>query len=179
MDGRRGYLPKDLLSFAHTDQAPFRDLKWSVQGLLNLCDNGPKDGGLVIVPDIHKIHHEFFMNLGKGDLKGDWYKFTEEEKKDPVFRNAIKVCGKAGDLMLFDSRTSIVILSLRRKTLELVSISARFPKKWSWIILESIDMMPGLIRDAAATTQGMGLECSRLFPKEQMRILRRLSQQFL
>ena len=105
MNGKTKFKPQDPLSFVHSDQSPQRDFLWSVQSLVNLCDNGEEDGGLVIVPETHKIHREFFNKIGKENIKTDWYKFSEEEKKDPVFQNYVKVSGKAGDIMLCDSRT--------------------------------------------------------------------------
>jgi ectoine hydroxylase-related dioxygenase (phytanoyl-CoA dioxygenase family) len=105
MDGRKGFPPQSIIETAHSDQSPLRDKLWSVQGLLNLNDCGEDDGGLVIIPDTHKMHQEFFKKLGKSDHPDDWYKFKENDKKDPIFQTAIKICGKAGDFMMWDSRT--------------------------------------------------------------------------
>jgi hypothetical protein len=105
MDGRRGYEPASIIDTAHSDQAPIRNGLWSYQGIVNLCDCGPEDGGFVCIPDTHKIHPEFFKKIGKETHQWDWYKFTDENKKDPIFQNAIKINGKAGDVFLFDSRT--------------------------------------------------------------------------
>lgn len=105
MDGRRGFQPISIIDTAHSDQAPVRNGLWSYQGIVNLCDCGPEDGGFVAIPDTHKIHQEFFKKIGQEKHPWDWYKFTDEEKKDSIFQNAIKICGKAGDMFLFDSRT--------------------------------------------------------------------------
>ena len=105
MNGKLGFEPSDPLGFAHSDQSPKRDFLWSVQGFVNLCDNDEKDGGLVIIPETHRMHQEFFKKIGKSDVQSDWYKFSKEEKQDPVFSTFIKVNGKAGDMMLWDSRT--------------------------------------------------------------------------
>lgn len=40
-----------------------------------------------------------------GDEKTNWYMFTEEEKKEKPMQNVMKVNSKAGDFILFDSRT--------------------------------------------------------------------------
>jgi len=50
-------------------------------------------------------HHEHFKSLGKHELTGDWYKFSDQEKKDPLFKDAIRVCAKKGDFLMWDSRT--------------------------------------------------------------------------
>jgi len=106
MDGKRGYEPKDPIGNAHTDQSPLRDFLWSIQGLVNLCDSGEDDGGLVVVPKSHKIHKEYMKELGHGDYAHDWYRFTDDDKEgNAIFKDYVKVCGKAGDFMMWDSRT--------------------------------------------------------------------------
>lgn len=104
MSGQRRYQPRDALSFVHTDQAPHRPPRWSIQGLVNLVDNDEQAGGLVVIPGSHRHHQEFFRRRGLAPT-GDWYLFSEEDKKDPLFGAHLKVCGEAGDLMLWDSRT--------------------------------------------------------------------------
>ena len=104
MDGRRKYRTQHPLSFVHCDQSPKRDYLWSVQGVLNLCNNGETNGGLILIPETHKTHQEIFKSFGRESIDKDWYKFTDEEKQSEIFSKYIKVCGKAGDLMLWDSR---------------------------------------------------------------------------
>jgi len=104
MDGRRGFPPSSIIEITHSDQSPLRNYIWSVQELLNLNDCGENDGGLVIIPGTHKLHQEFFKK-SKADHPDDQYKFKPDEKKDHIFQTAIKVCGKAGDFMMWDSRT--------------------------------------------------------------------------
>jgi ectoine hydroxylase-related dioxygenase (phytanoyl-CoA dioxygenase family) len=104
MHGKRKFKASHPLNTVHSDQSPLRDLLWSVQGLVNLNDCGENDGGLVVVPESHKVHQEIFKKFGREGHESDWYKFTPEEKSDPVFENYIKICGKAGDFMMWDSR---------------------------------------------------------------------------
>jgi ectoine hydroxylase-related dioxygenase (phytanoyl-CoA dioxygenase family) len=105
MNGKRNYSPVHPLQYVHTDQSPQRDYLWTVQGLLNLCDNEETDGGLVVVPGSHKTHHQVLNEIGKGDVKADWYKFSEEDKKnEKLFAGHMKVCAKAGDFIIWDSR---------------------------------------------------------------------------
>lgn len=106
MNGKRQYSPVHPLQYVHTDQSPQRDYLWTVQGLLNLCKNGEDDGGLVVVPRSHKTHHQALNEIGKGDVASDWYKFTEEDKKDheKLFAGHMKVCAEAGDFIIWDSR---------------------------------------------------------------------------
>ena len=104
MNGKRGYQPKHPVQTAHTDQSPLRDYLWSVQGLVSLCDSDEDDGGLVVIPNSHKFHKAFLNQINKGDVQDDWYKFSEKDKEDPLFKTYVKVCGKTGDFMMWDSR---------------------------------------------------------------------------
>ena len=105
MHGDRGYKSKgDLVSFLHTDQSPTRKGEWSIQGLVNLADGGPDDGGLVVVPGSHLEHESFFANHSCRDQKDDWYKFSDAERARYQSR-AIKVDALPGDFLMWDSRT--------------------------------------------------------------------------
>lgn len=104
MSGQRRYRPRSELAFVHTDQSPRRTTRWSIQGLVNLVDNDAQSGGLVVVPGSHRLHQQFFRSRGL-DHRGDWYVFSDADKRDPIFNHHLKVCGEAGDLMLWDSRT--------------------------------------------------------------------------
>jgi ectoine hydroxylase-related dioxygenase (phytanoyl-CoA dioxygenase family) len=105
MDARRKYQPKETNSFLHSDQSPTKDFLWSVQGLVNLFDCDEESGGLVVLPGSHKWHQSYFVEKGLQALKDDWYVVPEEDKKEERFQPILKVCGKAGDMMLWDSRT--------------------------------------------------------------------------
>lgn len=105
MDGRRKYNLKPLLNNTHTDQSPMTKGLWSYQGLVNLLDNGEDDGGFVVVPGTHKIHEEFCKKLGWDEIPVNYLEFGEEQKEDPIFKTGFKVCAKAGDVILWDSRT--------------------------------------------------------------------------
>lgn len=103
MDGRRGYTNEGLISFLHTDQSPHKPFVY--QGLFNLCKNGPEDGGFVCVPGSNKRIKEIFESIGQGDYEGNCYNFSENDKEEPIFKEAIKVCAEAGDFIIWDSRT--------------------------------------------------------------------------
>lgn len=128
--------------WVHTDQAPsvgnssfihsrlHPGLK-SVQGVVNLMNSGPSDGGLWLYPKSHLVHQGFFEKHGLvGKVTEDWYSFSKNEDylrelevdaspylalnsrphsdehdlslKVPL--TPIKVCVGPGDIMLFDSR---------------------------------------------------------------------------
>lgn len=104
MSGRRRYEPRSPTSFLHTDQGPRRPDRWSIQGLVNLVESDEASGGLVVIPGTHKLHREYFRSRGIAP-GGDWYKFSEEQKRDPIFARHLKVCAGPGDFLMFDSRT--------------------------------------------------------------------------
>ena len=108
MDGRRSYAPRPMISFLHSDQSPHKQGVWSIQGFLNLGARGEQAGGLVVLPKSHLIHREYFESRRLlSVLKPDnhWYKFSEQEKQDPLFQGALVVDVGPGDVALWDSRT--------------------------------------------------------------------------
>jgi len=103
MDGARKYRKRPATSFLHADQSPRKNYLYSIQGLVNLVDSGPDDGGFVCVPGSHN-YTEFWDEREK--TAPDWYLFTDEEKtSDPMFDEWIKPTVAAGDMILWDSRT--------------------------------------------------------------------------
>lgn len=112
MNGERKYQKRALNSFLHTDQSPHRDQVWSYQGVMNLRDCDDLSGGFVCIPKTHTIHRNFLSNnfdISDKKFSGDWILFTDEdkEKHKKVLGedNCLKVNCKAGDMVLWDSRT--------------------------------------------------------------------------
>lgn len=83
------------------------------QGIINLVDNGPEDGGLMVMKGSHKLNDEFFkthsMEKKKewGTVPDDWHGFDDNEVEWFEKRGCelMKVDCKAGDLVVWDSRT--------------------------------------------------------------------------
>jgi len=73
-----------------------------VQGVVNFEENGPEDGGLVLVEGSHNIFQEY---INKHPSEGITWGATD--MSDPLLntRNLIKICAPAGSLILFDGRT--------------------------------------------------------------------------
>ena len=112
----------------HTDQHPTKDFVWSYQGFANLWDADDESGGLVVIPKSNLYHKQYF--IGKKAHKGDWYMFSDEEKQyDPrLFNiNCLKVNAKAGDFVLWDSRTFHSFLEPRKQTFRLVCYICQIP----------------------------------------------------
>ncbi|KAL3423308.1 hypothetical protein PVAG01_05055 [Phlyctema vagabunda] len=83
------------------------------QGIINLVDNGPEDGGLMVMRGSHKLNDEFFKTHSMekkekwGKVPDDWHGFDDDEVKWFEDRGCelLKVDCKAGDLVVWDSRT--------------------------------------------------------------------------
>lgn len=95
----------------HLDQAPLKRGVHCIQGIINLSQAGPEDGGLVVFPGSHRLHDEFFdtnnVRLRKDDPNEDVYLFSKEELKwwEERGLRPHKVNAEPGDLILWDSRT--------------------------------------------------------------------------
>lgn len=79
------------------------------QGLVPLVDMPSQAGTLVVVPQSHKLHEEFFMAFPDEIPKsrGNWVKFNPDQL-DWYFSHGLKthrVSATAGQLVLWDSRT--------------------------------------------------------------------------
>jgi hypothetical protein len=57
----------------HADQGGERNYHWCCQGLVCLTKNGPEEGGFVVVPDSHLIHHEYIKNKGDKYMNDRFY----------------------------------------------------------------------------------------------------------
>jgi hypothetical protein len=83
------------------------------QGIINLIDNGPNDGGLVVMKGSHNCNDEFFKTHSMekkeewGAVPDDYHPFGDEDIKWFESRGCeiIKTCPDAGDLIVWDSRT--------------------------------------------------------------------------
>ncbi|KAH8665715.1 hypothetical protein BGZ60DRAFT_378005 [Tricladium varicosporioides] len=83
------------------------------QGIINLAENGSKDGGLVVMRGSHLLNDAFFKEHSTdkkeiwGKVPDDWHGFDDEEVKWFEDRDCeiVKVCAGPGDLVVWDSRT--------------------------------------------------------------------------
>ncbi|GAA5973642.1 hypothetical protein JCM11641_005058 [Rhodosporidiobolus odoratus] len=116
MDGAAIMLPggpplaPDLRQWKHIDLSPHREGFFVAQGLVNLNENGPDDGGLLVMKGSSKLLKEYFDEVGRPPLRDgkiDWHSFEEEEMKWFFDRGCewLKVCAEPGDLILWDSAT--------------------------------------------------------------------------
>jgi len=96
------------LPWEHIDQSPFRRGLHCVQGIIQLSEAGPEDGGLMVYPGSHKLTEEFF------DTQTDKSTWTTQDFypfKDHISWftargiTPVKVNASPGDLILWDSRT--------------------------------------------------------------------------
>jgi hypothetical protein len=97
----------------HQDQDPRIRGFQCAQGIINLIDNGPQDGGLVVMKGSHKLNDDFFKTHSMekkerwGKVPDDWHGFDDDEIAWFEERGCelIKVEAAAGDLIVWDSRT--------------------------------------------------------------------------
>ncbi|TDZ16494.1 hypothetical protein Cob_v010732 [Colletotrichum orbiculare MAFF 240422] len=103
---RPGHVPRQ--KWPHVDQSPFREGLQCVQGIANLSDAGPEDGGLTVYPGSHKVTEAYFReHTDRTDwTRQDFYKYKPEQIAwfEKLGFREHKVVAKPGDLIIWDSR---------------------------------------------------------------------------
>lgn len=127
MNGKRRYGFSAHDSFLHTDQAPSKGYFWGYQGLVNLVDSGRDSGGLVVVPNSHLRHREYFKQNNIFGHK-NWYLVPEHHKNQEPFLPVEKLELRAGDFALWDSRTFHCNTTPTNEDLRVCSYIAMIPK---------------------------------------------------
>jgi hypothetical protein len=100
----------DAGRWEHIDQSPSRRGLYCVQGILNLNECGPDEGGLMILKGSAALMEEFFDHYGRGETRTwgpvDFYSFMDHQHQWFFDRGCewVKVCCEPGDLILWDSR---------------------------------------------------------------------------
>ncbi|KAM0751007.1 hypothetical protein T439DRAFT_325165 [Meredithblackwellia eburnea MCA 4105] len=104
--------PSPTDAWPHIDLSPSRKGFFLAQGIMNLNESGPEDGGLAVMKGSSKLMKQFFDEHGRPPIppegeKLDTFKFKEEDKQWFFDRGCewIKVCAKAGDFIVWDSAT--------------------------------------------------------------------------
>ncbi|WVQ84047.1 hypothetical protein IAT38_006192 [Cryptococcus sp. DSM 104549] len=102
--------PKPEVHWEHIDLSPSRQGFFVAQSLINLNDNGPEDGGLLVMKGSSALMKKFFDQRGRPPIPAefiDHYRFTLEEKQWFIDQGCewIKVCADPGDLIIWDSAT--------------------------------------------------------------------------
>ncbi|KAF9043649.1 hypothetical protein BDZ89DRAFT_1059571 [Hymenopellis radicata] len=96
----------------HVDQSPLRKHLHCVQGIINLNENGPEDGGLMVLKGSRDYYTEIFQVFAKDKPAAGWtdddtHHFTDEQMEWLESRPGAewhKVCAHPGDLIMWDSR---------------------------------------------------------------------------
>eukprot|EP00005_Dracoamoeba_jomungandri_P005263 CAMPEP_0174251554 /NCGR_PEP_ID=MMETSP0439-20130205/1338_1 /TAXON_ID=0 /ORGANISM="Stereomyxa ramosa, Strain Chinc5" /LENGTH=374 /DNA_ID=CAMNT_0015331895 /DNA_START=40 /DNA_END=1164 /DNA_ORIENTATION=+ len=95
----------------HVDQNGLnKPNKACVQGFLNFYDSMEEDGGLVVVPQSPKIFKSIFKSRPHFKNRRDYITLSKDralwrDELPAAGLRPIKVCAKAGDFVLWDSRT--------------------------------------------------------------------------
>ncbi|KAL8278655.1 hypothetical protein RQP46_008947 [Phenoliferia psychrophenolica] len=97
-------------SWHHIDLNPSRVGFFLAQGLMNLNESGPNDGGLIVMKGSSLLMKQFFDEHGRPPVppygeKLDTFGFQEVDKEWFFARGCewLKVCAGPGDLILWDS----------------------------------------------------------------------------
>lgn len=100
--------------WAHVDQSPLHTELYCVQGILNLLPNGPEDGGLMVLKGSSALYAEMFeafddVKPPQGWSTIDRHDHTPEQLQWLVDHGCEweKVCAQPGDLLLWDSVSSV------------------------------------------------------------------------
>ena len=72
---------------------------------MTLSDAGKKGGGFVCVPKSNHYHHKYFAERNMLKETANWHIVPDKDKVKEPFINYEKINTKAGDFILFDSRT--------------------------------------------------------------------------
>lgn len=103
---RQGHVPRE--KWPHVDQSPYRKGQQCVQGIVNLSEAGPDDGGLTVYPGSHKLTEKFFQDHTDSSTwtRKDFYRYTEEQISWFTSQGyqEHKVVAVPGDLIIWDSR---------------------------------------------------------------------------
>jgi len=106
-DGGCFLTPKDVAtrkkSWFHCDQNRIVGSGFiCVQGVVNLLNNGPQSGGLVLIEGSHSYYKNYLKQNPSELFSG----FSKINMEDPEVKKSriIKVCAPAGHILLWDSR---------------------------------------------------------------------------
>lgn len=81
----RSRRPRSSSQWPHIDLCPSRVGFHCAQGIVNLNENGPDDGGLVVMKGSSKLMSQFFDEHGRPPVplegKIDWNMFSEDQKQ--------------------------------------------------------------------------------------------------
>lgn len=92
---------KEYKSYFHVDQGRFTYQLAAIQGIVNLFDCGPKDGGLMLV---EKSHNYFGSYMERHPSDGIVWTQVDMEDIEIKKLDVVKVCAPAGHMILFDGR---------------------------------------------------------------------------
>lgn len=93
---------RSFKNWIHNDQPRYFPDFVCVQGIVNFVENGPEDGGLVLVEGSHTIFGEYMARHPSEGIT-----WGPADMSDPALatRRLIKICAPPGHIILFDSRT--------------------------------------------------------------------------
>lgn len=108
---KRGFYRGGTHDWFHCDQRSSRSRLVSIQGVVNLYDVNAGDATTRVLTGSHALHGEYMEHFGVETGTKDWHKFPAETAAEHLKfftdRGCEKACvlARAGDLVLWDSRT--------------------------------------------------------------------------
>lgn len=96
--------------WSHVDQSPLRTNLHCIQGIMNLADNGPEDGGLMVLEGSAKYYTELWETFDHKKPAEGWHTWDQQNVDAEMCQwleergcKWVKVCAQPGDLLLWDS----------------------------------------------------------------------------
>jgi hypothetical protein len=93
------------LSWLHIDQGILKPSLCGIQGALLLYDQTISSGGLVLVPRSHRRHERILSSVARENWAEDFLPISADNPALDGLDDAALVRARAGDLLLWDSRT--------------------------------------------------------------------------
>ncbi|KAL2839808.1 hypothetical protein BJY01DRAFT_257566 [Aspergillus pseudoustus] len=142
----------------HVDQSPTRKGLSCAQGIINLSQSGPTDGGLQLLTGSSALFDQFFKEHPPKpkakDAPGqfDWYGFTLDDIKwfEDHGCRLIKVEAEPGDLIIWDSRTVHYASLPKSETIRTIIYATYTPAKLA--TEEDIKLKADIFRHYEGTT---------------------------
>ena len=142
----------------HVDQAPTRKGLACAQGIINLSEAGPLDGGLQLLQGSSELFEQFFREHPPqpkaADAPGqfDWFGFSLDDVKwfEDHGCTLIKVNAEPGDVIIWDSRTVHYASLPKSETVRTIIYATYTPAKLA--TEEDLKLKAEIFKDFEGTT---------------------------
>uniref|UniRef100_A0A7S4EZ28 Phytanoyl-CoA dioxygenase n=1 Tax=Chrysotila carterae TaxID=13221 RepID=A0A7S4EZ28_CHRCT len=101
----RSWATQPAINWLHCDQGRVKAGLTGIQGALLLYDQDASSGGLVVYPRSHLRHAQTTAHVPPDEATHDFVSIAPHHPALDGLGNPRLICGRAGDLVLWDSRT--------------------------------------------------------------------------